>query len=154
MPKARDGRYAWGVAFQWLPAVGATTSLVMETPCAIRTDSTFHTTMSTSLGWREWLGALSAGLDRHITTRVPDLWGLLRIPTEAQDVVPSRDIRDTHLVHYAKVEVLLRILLRRATEPRNAALATATTKAVSNAHATRNGWRKHGARARAMQGPT
>jgi len=148
MPKARDGRYTWGIAFQWLPAIGAITSLVMEAPCAIRTDSTLHTTMSTSLGWSERLGALTAGLDRHITTRVPDLRGLLRFPTEAQDVVPSRNIRDTHPVHYAKVEVLLRKLLRRATATRNAALARTTTEAVSSAHATRNGWRKHGSRTR------
>lgn len=80
--------------------------------------------------------------------------GLFRFPAKANHVLTIRQIWNLHLVHNAKVKVLLLELLWSARIASQATLTHATSKAIRLANTTLKQWFENWSKTRTMQGST
>lgn len=141
MAKARDvWGIRWVVTWQYIVAIAARTNFLLvicdvDTSGAVRADIELVCAASiTACGGCEGFSLRTFLLNCDVGARIPDLIGLLRIPSEAQNVITFGHIGYVNLVHNAKIEVVPFELLIVALD------LTTSTSTGSETIQSWNGW--------------
>merc|ERR1712232_507905 len=104
--KTGHGWCSRGISWKWFPTVSTSATAVIDTACAIGTDTTCNATRSAALSLHEGFSWPTRLLNGHITTLIPNLRGLLRIPPKTDRVFTFRDIGHLNFVHDAEIEIV------------------------------------------------